>query len=318
MQKIPNSARIKRHQNKPVKPSVGQEYRSLSEALCSYVESGSMDNALHLFDMMNKSDTFVIAGMVEEGWEYFKAMKREYGIDPGIEHYGCMLDLLGRTGDLELAKHFVHQMPLVPTARIWGSLLAASRHHRNIELAELAAKHILPLQHDNTGCYVLLSNLYAEAGRWDDVERIKCLMKDQGLEKTTGYSIVEINSRTYRFINQDRSHTDSNWLYNVLDIISKMIGEDIGVGVSNFKPLDLMRKGANLPRCHSVRLAICFGLISTSIRNPVFVRKTIRICEDCHGAAKKISNITNREIVVGDPKIYHHFRDGQCSCGDYW
>ncbi|KAK3000867.1 hypothetical protein RJ639_021097 [Escallonia herrerae] len=262
--------------------------------------------------------SFSIAGTVEEGWEYFKAMKREYGIDPGIEHYGCMLDLLGRTGDLDLAKHFVHQMPLVPTARIWGSLLAASRHHRNIELAELAAKHILSLQHDNTGCYVLLSNLYAEAGRWDDVERMKCLMKDQGLEKTTGYSIVEISSRTYRFINQDRSHTDSNFLYNVLDIISKMIGEEIGVGVSKFKPLDLMRKGANLPRCHSVRLAICFGLISTSIRNPVFVRKNTRICEDCHGAAKKISDITNREIVVGDLKIYHHFREGQCSCGDYW
>ncbi|KAF2302119.1 hypothetical protein GH714_032851 [Hevea brasiliensis] len=107
-----------------------------------------------------------ICGLVEEGWEFFNSMKRDYNIDHGIEHFGCMLDLLGRTGNLHVAKQFIEEMPLAPTARIWGSLLTASRNNNDIVLAELAAKHILSLDHDNTGCYVVLFNMYAEAGRW--------------------------------------------------------------------------------------------------------------------------------------------------------
>lgn len=155
--------------------------------------------------------------------------------------------------------------------------------------------------------------------KWGDVERMKCLLKNEGLEKTTGCSTVETNSKIHRFINQDRSHINTNLIYCVLYIISKMIGEDIYIhNVSKFRPLDLMIKRATSPECHSVRLAICFGLISVSFGNPVLVRKNIRICEACHSAAKKISEVTGREIVVGDPKMYHHFRNGRCSCGDYW
>lgn len=282
--------------------------------------SGMRENS-----MKPNASTFVsllsscsISGLVEEGWEYFNLMKNEYRIDPEIEHYGCMLDILGRRGDLEQAKNFIHEMPLVPTARIWGSLLAASRHHKNIELAEFAANQILRSKYDNTGCYVLLSNMYADVGRWEDVKRIKGLMNKEGLTKTIGCSHVEINCKTYRFVNQDTSHVESNMIYDVLDIILRRIGEDLFVGFSKFKPLNLLRTRANSPKCHSVRLAICFGLISMSIEKPVVVRKNIRICRDCHDAVKKISDITKREIIVGDPKIYHHFRDSQCSCGDYW
>lgn len=260
-----------------------------------------------------------VSGMVNEGWKYYTSMKIEYGIDPGIEHYGCMLDLLGRTGNLDRAKSFIDEMPLLPTARIWGSLLTASRNNRNIELAEVAAENILSLEHDNTGCYVLLSNMYAEVGRWEDVERIKSRMKQIGLEKTVGCSFVETKCRPYRFINHDKSHVESNTIYDVLDVILRKIWEDQYVhSITKFRPLDMKRKKANSAEHHSVRLAICFGLISTKIRDPVIVRKNTRICEDCHGAAKKISEMTKREIIVGDSKVFHHFRNGNCSCGDYW
>ncbi|KAK6118692.1 hypothetical protein DH2020_047605 [Rehmannia glutinosa] len=260
-----------------------------------------------------------IVGLVDEGWKYFDLMKREYGLDPGIEHYGCMLDLLGRDGNLDRAKSLIEEMPLKPTPRIWGSLLAASRHHKNIELAEFAANNIFAFDNDNTGCYVLLMNMYAEVGRWDDVERVRRLMKKRGFERTTGCSVVECNGKTYTFSNYDKSHTESNVIYNVLDILSRKIGEEArSCSVSKFKPPDLLKATSNSPMCHSVRLAVCFGLISTSVGEPVLVRKNIRICEDCHSATKKISEITNREIVVGDSKIYHRFKDGRCSCGDYW
>ncbi|KAL7237080.1 hypothetical protein ACSBR1_020201 [Camellia fascicularis] len=305
---------------------------SWNTVIMAYGIHGFGENSIKLFSEMKEegikpnASTFVslllscsIAGMIDQGWEYFSSMKNDYGIEPGIEHYGCIVDILGRSANLDLAKRFIDEMPLAPTARIWGSLLSASRHNRNIELAELAAEHILSLEHDNTGCYVLLANMYAEAGRWEDVERIKHLMKTQGLEKTTGYSTVENNSRTFKFVNQDRSHIDTSLIYDVLNIISRKISEDIYIhSLTKFRPLDLIRKRSTAPECHSVRLAICFGLISVSLGNPILVRKNIRICEACHGAAKKISEVTGREIVVGDPKMYHHFRNGRCSCGDYW
>ncbi|RVW96711.1 Pentatricopeptide repeat-containing protein, chloroplastic [Vitis vinifera] len=260
-----------------------------------------------------------VAGLVNEGWEYFNSMKRDYNINPGIEHYGCILDLIGRTGNLDHAKNFIEEMPLAPTARIWGSLLTASRNKGDVELAEIAAEHILSLEHDNTGCYVLLSNMYAEAGRWEDVERIKFHMKKEGLEKSVGCSVVDLSSKTFRFVNQDRSDNEINMVYDVLDIISKKIGEDVYVhSLTKFRPSDLEKKRANSAKSHSLRLAICFGLISTTIGNPVLVRKNIRICEACHRFAKRISETTKREIIVRDSKIFHHFNGGHCSCGDYW
>ncbi|CAK7329448.1 unnamed protein product [Dovyalis caffra] len=305
---------------------------SWNTIIMAYAIHGFGRTSIQLFSEMRKKgfkpngSTFVsllsacsISGLIDEGWGFFNSMKMEYGIDPGIEHFGCMLDLLGRAGNLAAAKLFIEEMPLVPTARIWGSLLAASRNNNDIVLAELGARHVLSLEHDNTGCYVLLSNMYADAGRWEDVDRIKYLMKEKGLVKTVGCSMVDINGRTERFINQDKSHAQTNMIYDVLDILLKKIGEEIYLhSLTKFRPLDVIKKRGNSPEHHSVKLAICFGLISTAIGNPVIVKKNTRICEDCHKAAKKISQVTKREILVGDAKVFHHFRDGCCSCGDYW
>ncbi|KAB2602646.1 pentatricopeptide repeat-containing protein [Pyrus ussuriensis x Pyrus communis] len=250
-----------------------------------------------------------VSSMVDEGWKYYDSMKRDYGIDPGIEHSGCMIDLLGRTGNLDSAKIFIDEMSLLPTARIWG----------NIEFAELAAEHILSLEHDNTGCYVLLANMYAEAGRWEDVERLKYHMKQSRFQKTVACSFDETKCRSCRFINQDMTHVETYMIYAILDLILRKIGEDKYVhSITKFRPLDLKRKRANSAESHGVRLAICFGLISTEIRRPVVVRKNTRICKDCHSAAKKISEITKREIIVGDSKVFHHFIDSNRSCRDFW
>lgn len=229
---------------------------SWNAIIMAYAIHGFAKDSLKLFSKMLEeglrpnASTFVsllsacsMAGMVKGGWEYFNSMKRDYGIDPGIEHYGCMLDLLGRAGDLNVAKQFVEQMPLVPTARIWGSLLAASRHHQNLELAELAANQVLALEDDNTGCYVLLSNMYANAGRWEDVGRIRSLMNEKGFAKTIGSTAMEVRGKTYRFTDQDRSQMETNLIYVVLGIISRKIGEDLFVGVSKLKPVSRCETG---------------------------------------------------------------------------
>ncbi|KAJ0700122.1 putative tetratricopeptide-like helical domain superfamily [Helianthus annuus] len=190
-----------------------------------------------------------VSGMVEKGWNYFTKMKSEYGIDPSIEHYGCMLDLLARVGDLNKAKELITKVPLEPTSRIWGSLLAASRQHKDVELAEFAAKQILRLGRDNTGLYVLLSNLYAETGRWEDVRRVKSIMESQQLMKTVGLTMVDVKGQTFKFTDQDRSHEHSHLIYDVLDVILK---NPYGNNVFKFKPVDFLNKRSKSADWHSV------------------------------------------------------------------
>ncbi|CAI9104771.1 OLC1v1003523C1 [Oldenlandia corymbosa var. corymbosa] len=287
------------------------------QLFCSMLEEGMKPNASTFVSLLTSCS---ISGLVDEGRGYFNSMRTEYNMEPGIEHYGCIVDIEGRTGDLQLAKLIIDEMPLVPTARIWGSLLAASRCHRDLELAELAANHVLSIENNNTGCYILLSNMYAELRRPADVERVRRSMESHGLRKTIAHSKIEHRGKVYRFTNHDCVHPKASLIYEALDIISRKKGDNLWIphGSNMFKPADVVRRKANSTLYHSVRLAICYGLICTSIGAPVLVRKNVRMCRECHDAAKKISEIADREILVGDAKVYHHFRNGQCSCKDYW
>ncbi|KAJ6827931.1 pentatricopeptide repeat-containing protein, chloroplastic [Iris pallida] len=308
-----------------------KDITSWNTMLMAYGIHGFGKDALETFSRLKEhglqpnESTFVsvlsacgISGLADEGWTHFNSMEVEYGIVPQVEHYGCMVDLLGRAGDLGQAKEFIETMPLAPTARIWGALLTASRNRNNTEIAEFAAENIFSLEHDNTGCYVLLSNMYADAGRWEDAERMRVLMKEQGLKQTIGRSMVELNSKTTSFTSGDRSHDESYTIHQVLDFISKQIGECAGDPAIVFKQGNREVASDSSPRRHSVRLAVAFGLISSTIGSPILVKKNVRICASCHNAMKFISRFTGREIVVGDSRIYHHFSGGFCSCGDYW
>ncbi|CAA6666728.1 unnamed protein product [Spirodela intermedia] len=292
---------------------------------------GEGSSATELFSRMQRDgpqpngSTFVsilsacsISGLADEGWMYFNLMQQKYGLSPQIEHYGCMVDLIGRTGDLDFALSFVERIPLVPTARIWGSLLAASRKSKRIDVAEAAAEKIFPLKHDNTGCYIILHNLYTDLGRWDDAEKVRSSMQNHGLLRTTARSVVELDNKAYCFINGDKSHAEASLTHEVSDLLSKKIGEAGEVPSAAFNVQEALAQKKNSPCQHSVRLAVCFGLISSSPGTPVLVKKNVRICDDCHLAIKQISEVCRRHITVGDSRIYHHFKEGSCSCGDYW
>lgn len=131
------------------------------------------------------------AGLVQRGRELFDLMIKEHHIKPRLEHYGCMVDLLGRYGHVKEAFELIRSMPMRPSAAIWGALLSACRIHGDLEIAEHAAKELVSLEPWNSGNYVLLSNIYAEAGRWDDVENIRVSMKDKYVQKAPGQSMLE-------------------------------------------------------------------------------------------------------------------------------
>ncbi|KAJ8616545.1 hypothetical protein MRB53_035917 [Persea americana] len=133
-------------------------------------------------------------GMVEEGWRYFDLMMNEYGIEPNVKHYGCMVDILGRAGLLIEAFELVENMRIEPNAIIWRTLLGACRVHGNVELGERANKRLLDMRHDQSGDFVLLSNIYASMGEWGGAEKVRKLMDDRGVMKAAGCSVVEADN----------------------------------------------------------------------------------------------------------------------------
>lgn len=308
----------------------GKDVISWNTIIMGYAIHGQGKIALEMFSEMKSNglqpneSTFVsvltacsVSGMADEGWIQFNLMQRDYGIIPQIEHYGCMTDLLGRAGDLREVLKFIESIPITPTFRIWGSLLTASRNRNDIDIAEYAAERIFELEHDNTGCYVILSSMYADAGRWEDVQRIRSSMMEKGLRRTDARSIVELHGSSCSFVNGDMTHPQSKTIHEVSDVLSRKIGEtDYPRNLSD--PISLTSRRTIIPNKHSVRLAVVFGLISSEARAPILVKKNVRICNHCHHALKLISKYSRRRIVVGDTNIYHEFLDGSCCCGDYW
>ncbi|CAN1291923.1 Pentatricopeptide repeat-containing protein At4g33990 [Linum perenne] len=293
---------------------------------------GHGEKALKLFNEMRaervKPDqvTFVSllsacshSGMVKDGEWCFYMMQEEYGIKPISKHYGCMVDLYGRAGLLDLAFEFIKKMPMQPDALIWGALVGACRIHGNVELGKYASAHLFNAEPENVGYYVLLSNMYAKAGKWEGVSDVRSLARGMGLKKTPGWSSIEVDKKIDVFYTGNQSHPQCNHIYKELkELLCKMKARGY-VPDFSFVLQDVEDdEKENILMSHSERLAIAYGIISTAPKSPLRIFKNLRVCGDCHTAIKLISGITDREIVVRDSNRFHHFRDGSCSCGDYW
>ncbi|XP_024168862.1 pentatricopeptide repeat-containing protein At2g13600 [Rosa chinensis] len=163
------------------------------------------------------------AGLVEEGRNIFYTMNEEHGVVPLKDHYTCMVDLLGRAGCLDEAKNLIEVMPMQPDAVIWGSLLAACKVHRNINLGKYVAEKLLAIEPRNSGPYVLLSNMYAELGRWSDVVRVRKLMRQQGVVKQPGCSWIEIQGHLNVFLVKDKRHCQKNEIYCLLNLLTEQM-----------------------------------------------------------------------------------------------
>lgn len=259
------------------------------------------------------------SGLVDLGIKYFNRMKTMYNVEPEVQHCACVVDLLGRAGRLVDAKEFIDKMPMQAGASAWGALLAACRKHRNLELAEVAAKKLFVLEPYSSANYVHLSNMYAEAGMWKEVAHLRDLLKYRGIRKTPGCSWIEVNGKAHMFLGGDTSHPQTREIYMFLESLPEKMKEAGYVPDTSPVLHDLSEeeKEHNLTS-HSEKLAIAFGLLNTSPSTIIRVTKNLRICVDCHTATKFISKIFRREIIVRDLNRFHHFIDGSCSCGDYW
>ncbi|KAL5553980.1 hypothetical protein UlMin_041381 [Ulmus minor] len=261
-------------------------------------------------------------GMVDEGWKYFHMMTTEYKIEPRLEHYGCLVDLLARAGFIDEALDLVTNMPMKPDAVIWRSLLAAcSKQKASVELSEEVVKQILGSEEaDSSGAYVLMSRVYASASRWNDVGLVRKLMADEGITKEPGCSSIEIDGITNEFFSGDTSHPRRREIYRFLDVIKHKL--KIAGYSPDYSQAPLVNEHSDTKQSslesHSERIAIAFGLLSSKPGVPIRIFKNLRVCNDCHAVFKLLSSIFNVEIVMRDRARFHHFKDGACSCMDYW
>ncbi|XP_058079616.1 putative pentatricopeptide repeat-containing protein At3g08820 [Magnolia sinica] len=259
------------------------------------------------------------AGLVEDGRRYFESMSRVYTLTPRIEHYGCMVDLLGRAGLLDEAHQLIKGMPVEANAVVWGALLGGCRIYRDTHLAEHVLKQLIELEPMNAGNYVLLSNIYAANGQWDDAANLRLVMNRKNIRKTPGCSWIELNGIVHEFLVGDRSHPLSEKIYLKLDELAKELKGLGYVPTTETVLFDIEEEEKEHSLgCHSEKLAIAFGLISTMQGDVIRVVKNLRVCNDCHTAIKLMSKITGREVVVRDNNRFHCFREGSCSCRDYW
>ncbi|AQK79950.1 Pentatricopeptide repeat-containing protein chloroplastic [Zea mays] len=258
------------------------------------------------------------AGLVDEGQKYFASMKKDYGLEPGMEHYGTMVDLLGRAGKLDEAWSFIKNMPIEPGISVYGAMLGACKLHKNVELAEESAQIIFELGPEEGVYHVLLANIYANASMWKDVARVRTAMEKKGLQKTPGWSIIQLKNEVHTFYSGSTNHQHAKDIYARL---AKLIEEikDMGYVPDTDSIHDVEDDvKAQLLNTHSEKLAIAYGLIRTAPGTTIQIKKNLRVCNDCHNATKLISLLTGREIIMRDIQRFHHFKDGKCSCGDYW
>ncbi|GMP41312.1 hypothetical protein CsSME_00011464 [Camellia sinensis var. sinensis] len=259
------------------------------------------------------------SGLVDEGWMFFNSMSKEFRIMPNVHHYGCMVDLLGRAGLLNQAYDLILSMAVKPDATMWRTLLGACRIHCHVTLGERIIEHLIELKAQEAGDYILLLNIYSSVDDWEKVIEVRKLMKEKGIQTTPGCSTVELKGVVHEFVVDDISHPRKNEIYEMLDEIGMQlkIGGYIAEVTSELHNLGADKKETILSY-HSEKLAIAFGVLATPPGTTIRVAKNLRTCVDCHNFAKVLSGVYDREVIIRDRTRFHHFREGRCSCNDYW
>lgn len=261
------------------------------------------------------------AGLVMEGRDAFACMKRVYGLVPRVEHYCSMVDMFGRAGLLDEAMQFISDyMPGEPGPEVWTAVLGACKMHKNFNLGVEVAERLIALEPENPSYHVLLSNIYALSGKMHHVEKVRNTMIKRRLKKQIGFSLIELGGTSHLFRMGEKSHPQTTEIYHYLE---ELIHRITAAGYmpeteSVLHELEEEEREGAL-RYHSEKLAVAYGLMmSVGSTTPIRVIKNLRICGDCHLAIKFMSAVENREIVVRDKHRFHHFKDGKCSCLEYW
>ncbi|WOL20554.1 hypothetical protein Cni_G29359 [Canna indica] len=256
------------------------------------------DDGLQIFEQMRKigvqpnGRTFfsvlaacASAEAVEEGIIHIDSMSKEYGMQPQIEHYLGMIEVLGKSGHLHEAVEFIEKLPFEPPVAVWETLMNLARAQGDIDLEDRAGELMIFMDASKT----LPSKIPTPLPK-----------------RRSGMNVLDGRNKLGEYRLPPK-------------IEKKVVKEQVYVPDTRYVLHDIDQEAKEQALLyHSERLAIAYGLISTPARTPLRIIKNLRICGDCHNAIKIMSRIVGRELIVRDNKRFHHFKDGKCSCGDYW
>lgn len=216
--------------------------------ICGYAHHGLGEEAIEVFEAMQLENvkpnhaTFVSVlracahiGNAEKGLHYFHSMQRDYNLAPKLEHYSCMVDIVGRSGQISEALRLIQEMPFEADAVIWRTMLSICKLHGDVEVAEKAAGNLLQLEPQDSAAYVLLSNIYADSGMWDEMSGMRRVMKSHKLKKEPGCSWIEVKDEVHAFLVGEKAHPRCNEIYEKLHLL---VGEMKWAGYSPFVHFD--------------------------------------------------------------------------------
>lgn len=301
--------------------------------LGGYAMHGKCKEALEIFHSLEMSgekpdhvsftcllSAFSQSGRVKEAWEYFNSMSKDYSVKVRMEHYACMISLLGRVGKLDEAYSLIQTMPYKPDGCIYGALLSSCRTYNNLHMAKIAAEKLFELEPNNPGNYVLISNIYASKRMWNEVNDIRNTMIRRGLKKSPGCSWIEIKNRVHTLLAGDTRHPQMSM---IVEKLTELVAEMRKTGyIPNTKfvlqDVEEQEEKEQMLCGHSEKLAVVFGVLNSKEGSTLRVIKNLRICGDCHMFMKFLSGFEKREIMVRDTNRFHQFQNGVCSCEDHW
>ncbi|KAI3678064.1 hypothetical protein L6452_37343 [Arctium lappa] len=308
-----------------------KDSRAWSSMIMGFAIHGHADDVFSLFANMEESQVkpnqvaflgvlvaCVHGQLVSEGRRRWTSML-EFGIEPSVEHYSCMVDLFCRANLFEEAYTFIRNMPIDPDPVIWRTFLVACKRNKDMVRGEVAGQQLVESEPSNSENYALLSSFYAACSEWSKMGHIRKQMRDKGMRTVPGCSSIEVDGFINEFVLGDWSHPESNEIREVLSDILRRVNS------LGYRPVvsgvlhdveDEVKKEALCE--HSERLAIAYGIIKTKAPAVIRVVKNLRVCDDCHEVTKIISRVYEREIVVRDRVRFHRFVDGACSCKDIW
>ncbi|KAK0593047.1 hypothetical protein LWI29_029852 [Acer saccharum] len=253
------------------------------------------------------------ARMVEKGWFYFNRIRV-----PKVTHCALMVSLLARAGLFDEARIFIEERRLERHPEVLRALLDGCRIHRQVKIGKRVIDQLSEMEPLNADNYVILSNWYADSAKWDMVDELRETILDMGLKPKKAYSWVELRNKVHVFGTGDVSHPRSEGIYWELKSLMKKMESKGHRRNPDFSLHDVDEERECIQIGHNEMLALSFGLISTQAKVTIRVTKNLRMCRSCHDFAKFIAKTVEREVIIKDPNCFHHFKNGFCSCGDFW
>ncbi|WVY96279.1 hypothetical protein V8G54_028430 [Vigna mungo] len=276
--------------------------------------NGHIFDALSAFDDMRlagvKPDSFTFlslmfacsqGSLLNQGLDYFYSMEKTYDITPKLDHYVCLIDLLGRGGRLEEAMGVIETMPFMPDSVIYKTLLNACKLHGNVLLGEDMARRCLELDPCDPAVYWLLASLYDNARLSDFGDKTRKLMRERGLRRSSRHCWMEVRGRIHVFSASEK-------------IDKGEIHEKLEYFITELKNRGYPYQENEDKLYHPEQLALAFGVLTAPTMAPIRINKNSAICSHCHSFIMHLTEFVDREIIVRDRKRFHFFKEGQCSC----